>query len=312
MKRGTPEHPKMLDLAEIIQVYLESQHGLNLPFELAHDLTCGMIEKMWHYAARYSPDGGIGKHSNVRIARAIGWPYDAHWIVESLQKSGFLDDCESCRLFIHDWHQHSDQAADKWLRDKNLDYANGFPPRLRPEREKARSRKVSTSFDKFRPSRNKFLQSEPEPEPKPEPEPEPKPEPEPESSSESKPKPEPKANPELAGNGSGVFQTEISEEMLRDTGKLFAWLISESLKPNPIIRDSEQNRNFVLAIAERALSIGKKNKCGLFFSLIRDDKREFATGEWEDRAKSRLDEYRRKSRRSPAGAVPTPMLRRAT
>ena len=151
MKRGTPEHPKIMDLAEAIHGFLGTA-GIALPFELAHSLACGMFERLCHYAARYAPAGDIGKHSDLRIALAMGWKHEPTWIIETLITCKLIDRIDGeARLYVHDWHDHSDDAADKWLYDKGLGYTNGMPTRRgKHEREAAKNKRQSSS----RPSRD--------------------------------------------------------------------------------------------------------------------------------------------------------------
>lgn len=122
----------MLDLAETIEAYL-AEHGPALPYEACHTLACGMTEKLFHYAARYSSEGDVGKHTDSRIARAIGWVWDAEWLIKTLISSGWLD-TGTHRLFVHDWHVHSDDTCDRYLADNGLRYANGSPPRSKPRK----------------------------------------------------------------------------------------------------------------------------------------------------------------------------------
>ena len=158
MKRGTPDHPKTLDLAEAIQKFLAAS-GTDLPFEIVQSYTCGMLERLWHFTARYAPSGLVATHSAQRIARAIGWTHDADWLLRTMTDGRFYDDIEGVGLVVHDWHIHSDDAADKWLWDKGLTYANGSKPRRG-------SKQVAT---KSRRRRDKSSQSEPSSEPSSEP-----------------------------------------------------------------------------------------------------------------------------------------------
>lgn len=187
MKRGTIEHPKTLDFAEAIHAHL-SEKGVTLPFEMVHSLACGMIERLWHYTARYAPAGDIGKHSDLRIALAMGWQHSAVFLIETLTKCRLLDAVATeARLYVHDWHDHSDDAADKWLHDKGLGYANGSHTRRgKNEREgvvkKGRKNASRQKRDEVAtPSRL----SEPRPRP------EPRPSSEPTSSSGPRPEPRP-------------------------------------------------------------------------------------------------------------------------
>lgn len=134
MKRGTPDHPKMLDLAEAIYRRF-TERGVALPESACETLACGTLERLHHHAARYSPAGDIGKHSNTRIAKAVGWDDDAEWIIEQLTSLRWIDnDVDGVRLYIHDWHVHSDDYADRYLADNGLRYANGSMPRNKPRK----------------------------------------------------------------------------------------------------------------------------------------------------------------------------------
>lgn len=130
MKRGTPDHPKILTLADALYKHLLEQ-GLPLSAELCQSLACGMFERLCHFTARYAPAGDIGKYSDIRIALAMGWTLDASWLIDILTTvTKQLDlSVNGARLYVHDWHDHSDDAADKWLHDNNLTYANGAPTR---------------------------------------------------------------------------------------------------------------------------------------------------------------------------------------
>lgn len=164
MKRGTPDHPKMLDLADELLAYLPGL-GLNIDLEFAQTIAVGIIERLWHATGRYSPRGDIGKFSNARIATCAGWKYDADWLAQTLLKIGWFDASDECRLYVHDWHQHCEDAVDKYLAENGLTYANGSGSRRTPQKTLRGSR----------PSREKSGQPEPRPRPKPRPAPSPSP-----------------------------------------------------------------------------------------------------------------------------------------
>lgn len=206
MKRGTPEHPKIMDFAEAIHGYL-TEKGLAIPFELVSSLACGMIERLWHYTARYAPAGDIGKHSDLRIALATGWQYDAQFLIETLIKCRLIDAVATeSRLYVHDWHDHSDDAADKWLHDKGLTYANGLHTRRgKNEREGITKRgRKNASRQKRDVVATQTRQSEPEPEPEPRPSSEPKP------SSGPRPKPALDATTRTVQNASATDSRSLS------------------------------------------------------------------------------------------------------
>lgn len=135
-------------------MYLNS----TLSVDESHTLACGIIERLFHFTARYAPSGDIGKYSDVRICAACGWTRDATWLITALVNRNWID-VDPPRLYVHDWHDHSDDAADKYLAANGLKYANGIVPRRK-----------KVSRDK---GRKKSSQSDPEPVSEPESKPEP-------------------------------------------------------------------------------------------------------------------------------------------
>lgn len=134
MKRGTIEHPKFLQLMD----------ALKLPACFA----AGVLETLWHWCQRYTPDGGIGKYSDEIIAKAIQWPGKADELIGALVATKWLDSVSNFhRLIVHDWSDHSPDSADKWLMLNQLKYADGKKPR-RVATCRDKSRQVATSRDK--------------------------------------------------------------------------------------------------------------------------------------------------------------------
>ena len=107
MKRGTPEHPKMLAL----------MRALKVPKYAA----VGILECVWHFAARYAPQGNIGKYSDQEIADAAGWTGDAGKLVEALFVCRWLDKSGQWRICVHDWGDHLEDATAKYLKRNRLE-----------------------------------------------------------------------------------------------------------------------------------------------------------------------------------------------
>ena len=59
MKRGTPDHPKVYELCELLKC--------------DRPTAIGYLELLWHFAAKYAPQGDIGKYSDERIEAALDW-----------------------------------------------------------------------------------------------------------------------------------------------------------------------------------------------------------------------------------------------
>lgn len=113
MKRGTPDHWKMKDLAR----------RLNVPPMYAIAWANGVMERIWHYTAKYCPQGDIGRVPDEEIAEVCGWPVKAAGrLVEALVQSRWLDRSSAHRLLVHDWQEHADQSVKKTLANRGLSF----------------------------------------------------------------------------------------------------------------------------------------------------------------------------------------------
>jgi hypothetical protein len=101
MKRGTPAHPKTIDLSE----------RLDIPVYAA----VGLLEMLWHYVGDYTPQGNVGKVSDRVIARAVQWDKEPSLLIDALVESKWLDRSEQYRLIVHDWDQHAEELVRKRL-----------------------------------------------------------------------------------------------------------------------------------------------------------------------------------------------------
>lgn len=120
MKRGTPDHWKMKDLAKRLKI--------PLPYAV------GIMELLWHYTAKYHPRGDIGAAPDWAIADACGWdcgrrsdrvgqdPDKLAAFVDALVASKWLDRDKTCRILVHDWSEHADGSVKKYLKDKGLSF----------------------------------------------------------------------------------------------------------------------------------------------------------------------------------------------
>ena len=66
----------------------------------------GLLESVWQVTARDAPRGDIGRLSNEDIAATIEWEGDENELVATLVATGWLDECDTHRLVVHDWHDH--------------------------------------------------------------------------------------------------------------------------------------------------------------------------------------------------------------
>ncbi len=118
MKRGTPRHPKMRHLCELLAVPLYS--------------AVGILELLWHFTAEFSPRGDIGRHSDIAISNACGWRGKPDKLITALVQSGWINEDGEHRLVIHDWNQHADDATRKRLVRMNENFVDAADPTIQP------------------------------------------------------------------------------------------------------------------------------------------------------------------------------------
>jgi hypothetical protein len=122
MKRGTPEHPKTLALMDVLKI----------PKYQA----VGILEALWHWAAKYTPRGDIGRFTDADIARGIGWDKDATTLIAALTDCRWLDKSEQVRLVIHDWKGHADGGVQKYLSRNRLSVYEGNMSPTSPDKSR--------------------------------------------------------------------------------------------------------------------------------------------------------------------------------
>ena len=93
MKIGTYRSPKFKRL----------QRALDLP---THILV-GHLEMLWHFVAEQADRGDVGRYSDEEIEAEIGWEGPQGMMIQALVKAGWLDQCETHRLVVHDWESHA-------------------------------------------------------------------------------------------------------------------------------------------------------------------------------------------------------------
>src|SRR5215471_3977010 len=127
MKRGTPDHPKTKLLAKLLNIDIWG--------------AVGVLEMLWHFTAKFTPQGDIGKYTDKQIAAAIGWHRptgkkgvtpECH-LSDCLVEAKWVDRCPQHRLVVHDWEHHADQAVTKFLSRHRLSFVH--PAAILPEPE---------------------------------------------------------------------------------------------------------------------------------------------------------------------------------
>lgn len=140
MKRGTPEHPKVVRLAKMLGV--------------RRCTAVGVLEMLWHLTARYTPRGDVGKWSDEEIATALDWDGVPERLTHALVSCGLLEEHPEHRLIVHDWPEHADKAVKQLLDRRGEDFIVTH---------------VSTCGHNGRPSAEITALPEPKPEPEPKP-----------------------------------------------------------------------------------------------------------------------------------------------
>jgi hypothetical protein len=125
MKRGTPNHPKVGELAKALGITKANAVGL--------------LEMLWHVTAQYAPAGDIGKFSDAAIATQVDPEHAHETLIDTLCTTQWIDRIESCRLYVHDWHEHCEDSVHMALARKTLYFANGARPSM--SRMKIKERK---------------------------------------------------------------------------------------------------------------------------------------------------------------------------
>jgi len=90
----------------------------------------GVLELVYHFTARFTPSGNIGKYSDEEIETWIGWDGEDGAAVAALVKCGLIDTDEHHRLVVHDWHQWADSEVHATLAKQTERFANGDMPKL--------------------------------------------------------------------------------------------------------------------------------------------------------------------------------------
>lgn len=102
MKRGTPRHPKVGRLCELL--------GISVPTAV------GYLELLWHFTAEFAPQGDIGKYDDNRIEAALLSQFRPKGkLIQALIKASWIDQDPISRLIVHDWFEHADASVRKRL-----------------------------------------------------------------------------------------------------------------------------------------------------------------------------------------------------
>lgn len=126
-KRGVIDHPKFARLKVCLKV--------------GRFQALGVLETLWQFTGRYTPQGNIGKYSDEEIEAWLEWDGAEGALVAALVKCGWLDRCPTHRLIVHDWHEHIDHTTKTALNRANMEPI-GRP--IEPEKGKVREQRSNS------------------------------------------------------------------------------------------------------------------------------------------------------------------------
>lgn len=147
-KRGTLEHPKTKRLAR----------ALGLPAWAA----LGLLEAVWHWAGRYALTGALSIDDMEDCADTIRFDGGGVELSSALHAAGWLEETET-GWYIHDWHDHADDAVRKALAKRGERFANGSA--LRRQTQTTESENDSRTIREQIANDSRLPEPEPEPEP---------------------------------------------------------------------------------------------------------------------------------------------------
>ena len=136
-------------------------------------MAVGYLELLWHFTAKFAPQGDIGRFSDKRIEGALDWTGRGGHLISALVHSKWLDPHLEWRLLVHDWHDHADDSVRKRLNRGRLQFLT-LPAKVTGQ-SSVTDRKVSAT----QPDNGSLPLPLPLPLPEPQPHPQPPPSPAP-------------------------------------------------------------------------------------------------------------------------------------
>lgn len=140
MKSGTTELMKFKRLQRAIG---ESVRG-----------TVGLLELLWTATAKNCPEGDVGRFTDEEIAIMCDWDGDPETLVSALVSCGWLDECETFRLIVHDWAEHCPQFVKGFMSKHDRTFAKQATkqPAKQPAKQRAKQRAIAGCHSTLPPS----------------------------------------------------------------------------------------------------------------------------------------------------------------
>lgn len=93
--------------------------GVKVPTAVGH------LELLWHFTAEFAPQGDIGKYSDEWIESGCYWHGRKGRLIAALIEARWVDQHNTHRLVVHDWHEHADDSVKKRLARGGKQFVTG-------------------------------------------------------------------------------------------------------------------------------------------------------------------------------------------
>lgn len=112
-KRAVIEHPKFARLKSCLKCNRAT--------------ALGYLECLWHFTGRFTPQGDIGKFSDEEIEAWAEWDGEPGDLIHAFVECRWIDRDDVCRIIVHDWQDHADNATRMTLKRAQLDFTEPVP-----------------------------------------------------------------------------------------------------------------------------------------------------------------------------------------
>lgn len=122
-KRATLANPKTRRLARAL--------------EIVPGMALGLLETLWSWVGTYARDGALSRLDMIEVLEYGGWHrfLNADAVLSAMADEAnecvWLDPLPDGRFYVHDWHEHCDDAIHGGLYRAKSFFANGAKPKAR-------------------------------------------------------------------------------------------------------------------------------------------------------------------------------------
>lgn len=119
--RAVPDHPKTAHLKSLLKC--------------GRGQAVGYIELLWHFTAKFTPRGDVGKYSDETIEAWIEWEGEPGALIDALVTTHWIDEAKAprynpeFRLVVHDWSEHADDLVNTEVARTCRTFCDGTVPK---------------------------------------------------------------------------------------------------------------------------------------------------------------------------------------